>query len=102
MLLRDPLIIEVILVREKGNIVELQTNLKRKYMRNSEHMEEERLNYNDEPVIYCKHCLSLAIKTIDTYDYCVQCGSTNLGALHIDDWEEMYEDKHGEKYINKK
>lgn len=40
-------------------------------MRNSEHMEEERLNYNDEPVIYCKHCLSLAIKTIDTYDYCV-------------------------------
>ena len=33
-------------------------------------MPKEEVNYNDEPVTYCKHCLSLAIKIIDTYDYC--------------------------------
>ena len=40
--------------------------------------------YNEEPVYYCKSCLSLKIKqvTVDNQNftnYCDKCGSTNVG-----------------------
>lgn len=64
-------------------------------------MPKEEVNYNDEPVTYCKHCLSLAIKIIDTYDYCDQCGSTDVDNAHIEEWEEIYEEKYEDKHLKK-
>lgn len=57
--------------------------------------------YNDEPVTYCKHCLSLSIRTIDGTDYCDKCGSTDLEQANIFDWEKMYGQKYGGNYLNK-
>lgn len=58
--------------------------------------------YNKEPVVYCKHCLSLKILKLDSeIDYCDDCGNTTLAVTDIDTWERMYEEKYGKKYINK-
>jgi hypothetical protein len=72
--------------------------------------------YNSIPVVYCKHCLSLNIKSfmsnvnhyseeegiIDEYDYCDNCGATNLDTCNIDEYKELYKNKYGfyplEKY----
>ena len=53
---------------------------------------------NDE-VIYCKHCLSLRIKAADEADFCDECGSTSLHSSTLDHWEELYELKYGEKFL---
>lgn len=42
--------------------------------------------YNDEPVFYCKNCLSLAIKSVSSLDFCNDCGSTNIVEAHITEW----------------
>ena len=58
--------------------------------------------YNDIPVLYCKHCLSLRIRNIsfiEDSDYCDQCGSTEVGKSSIEDWETLYEEKYGHKYL---
>lgn len=70
-------------------------------MDKSQSTPEETINYNDAPVIYCKHCLSLAIKSIDVYNYCDQCGSTNLKIAHIEEWEEIYRQKYGVDHLKK-
>lgn len=56
--------------------------------------------YNEEPVFYCKHCLSLAIKSIEDFDYCDKCGSTESAQTSIFEWEKIYENKHGIKFLN--
>lgn len=59
--------------------------------------------YNDESVHYCKRCLSLAIKTtVSGYDYCEDCGSTNIEETDINTWESMYENMNGIKFLDKK
>lgn len=68
--------------------------------------------YNNEPVHYCKTCLSLKVKTIEfkpteagesrDVDYCGSCSNTSIGQAHITEWEDMYEEKHGKRYIDKK
>lgn len=57
--------------------------------------------YNDEPVFYCKECLSLNIQTIPDFDvdYCAECSSTNIGKTHIDKWNKLYKDKYGKTLI---
>ena len=38
--------------------------------------------YNEEPVLYCKHCLSLKVRFVPRMkdsDYCDECGSTDIG-----------------------
>lgn len=61
-------------------------------------------NYNDEPVFYCKHCLSLKImnesKMFDL-EYCGDCGSTNIDQTHISNWEEIYRQRYGFKLLDK-
>lgn len=57
--------------------------------------------YNNVPVAYCKHCLSLSIREIDGSGYCDKCGSTDVGECHISEWEGLYEKKYGEKYVKK-
>lgn len=46
----------------------------------------EEINYNDEPVFYCKSCLSLKIRSIPSMDeseYCDECSSTDIGQCSI-------------------
>lgn len=58
-------------------------------------------DYNNEPVHYCKNCLSLCIKTIDNTDYCEKCGSTTIDSTQIEDWEKAYVLKYGEEFLIK-
>lgn len=54
-------------------------------MKENKYSKEE---YNDEPVMYCSHCNSLHIKTLDNTDipFCVDCGNTDMEESHIKDW----------------
>ena len=56
-------------------------------------------DYNNEPVHYCKHCLSLKIKIVGGYDFCDECGSTDILTAHIDEWEKLYEQRYGHKFL---
>jgi hypothetical protein len=61
-------------------------------------------NYNDEPVFYCKSCLSLKVKTVASglnLDYCDECGSTDIEQSHIEDWRKLYRDRYGFDYLTK-
>lgn len=45
------------------------------------------IDYNDIPVTYCKRCHSLNIQVGEGFpDYCIDCGSTDLGDEHIEEW----------------
>lgn len=60
--------------------------------------------YNDIPVYYCKNCLSLKVKTVmidSDLDYCDDCGSTEIGEAHIEEWKDLYRKRYGFDYINK-
>lgn len=59
-----------------------------------EEKNEQELNpiddsYNDVPVYYCKSCKSLKIRIADSFDYCDDCGSTEIGSCHINEWLNM-------------
>ena len=57
--------------------------------------------YNDIPVFFCEDCLSLTILKMDDYNYCKDCGSTNIKLTMIDDWEKRYKQKYGKKLLQK-
>ena len=65
-------------------------------------MDNQLDNYNEEPVYYCIHCLSLKIRSYEVCDYCEECGSTDIAETTIDKWQELYKKKYGTNYINKK
>lgn len=55
--------------------------------------------FNDIPVYYCKHCLSLLIKEDEFVgDYCAECGCTDIDETQIEDWERMYLRKYKKKF----
>lgn len=57
------------------------------------------VDYNSEPVYYCKKCLSLRVMTFeDGFDYCDECGSTDIATAHIDSWKELYKNKYGKEF----
>jgi len=75
-------------------------------------------NYNRIPVTYCKTCLSLHIKDVtfprsDSSEpeetqkpdaivgYCVECGNNDMADVQISEWEELYEEKYGEPFLQK-
>lgn len=63
----------------------------------------DKSKYNDEPVFYCKSCLSLKIKTVAAgldLDYCDDCGSTDIDKTHIDNWRNLYKGRYGFDYLN--
>lgn len=68
-------------------------------------MEGEKVDYNREPVFYCRHCLSLRIKSMDEehdtefLDYCDDCGSTDIVQANIHEWEDMYRKKYGKDFL---
>ena len=67
---------------------------------------------NNEPITYCKTCLSIHIKTVEfpktktgedrDVHYCVPCGNTELAETHIRQWEDLYEEKYGERFLTEK
>lgn len=70
-----------------------------------DYRKESNVDYNAIPVFYCKHCLSLNIKTVDEsidteyLDFCANCGSTEIGQTDIHTWEKMYEQKYGKNFL---
>lgn len=80
-------------------------------MDNSSNKEE----YNEIPVIYCKSCLSLHIENflsnrledeyegkIHEYDYCKDCGSTDLGVCTIKEYQKLYIERYGYTPVKRK
>tara|TARA_R110000796_G_scaffold181330_1_gene297852 strand:- start:17277 stop:17612 length:336 start_codon:yes stop_codon:yes gene_type:complete len=65
-------------------------------------------NSNNEPITYCKTCLSIKIKTVEfedteqEVDYCISCSNTDLDTAHISEWEDMYEERYGERFLTRK
>lgn len=63
---------------------------------------------NSEPIAYCKTCLSIHIKTTkmeDTQqvvDYCIACSNSEIEETHISEWEDMYEERYGERFLTSK
>lgn len=58
-------------------------------------------DYNEEPVVYCKNCLSLNIRVLDSNtNYCDCCGNVETEEIDIYSWEKLYEDKYGVKFLN--
>ena len=50
--------------------------------------------YDEEPVYYCRRCLSLKVKQIAGSSspddlYCDDCGSVSIGYIVIDKWLEL-------------
>ena len=65
---------------------------------------EKSEEYNNEPVYYCKGCLSLKIKTVMeglNLDYCDECGCTDIDKTHINNWKNLYKNRYGFEYLNK-
>ena len=63
---------------------------------------EEKQNYNEEPVFYCKGCLSLKIRNIPSMEdseFCDECSSTDIGQCSIEEWEKMYTERYGHRYL---
>lgn len=56
---------------------------------------------NDEPVFYCKECLSLAIKSVGQIDYCIDCGCTDIGMTTLEHYDELYKIRKGKKLFFK-
>jgi hypothetical protein len=57
--------------------------------------------YDDEPIFYCKDCLSLRVRDAGSLNllYCEDCSNTDIGETTIDKWVQMYEDKYGFNYL---
>ena len=64
-------------------------------------LEKQKKNpYNDEPVYYCKDCLSLHIEIVgrpeDNDSVCVDCNRTDIAKTDIFTWREMWKEKYGD------
>lgn len=59
--------------------------------------------YNEEPVFYCTHCLSLKVRRIPIIEdgYCEDCNSTSIEHTSIFEWEKLYEGKFKHKYLER-
>lgn len=55
--------------------------------------------YNEDPVSYCKECLSLKVRGVDGMLYCDKCGCTEIEEANIYDWEKMYAEKYAGEYL---
>lgn len=62
-----------------------------------------KIDYNSEPVFYCKHCLSLRIMRIEGFDdlcYCDKCNSTEIESADISVWEKLHQARYKAKQHN--
>lgn len=63
-------------------------------------MNNDKVNYNEEPVYFCKHCLSLKIMDVEGIDCCGDCGSTDIEESSIEHWEGLYKLKYNRALLN--
>ena len=74
-------------------------------MQNSENMEKDlnsltKEDYNNEPVFFCSHCLSLKIINLnENISFCDECGNTEIKSTHINEWEDLYKLKYKKPFI---
>ena len=94
----DPSIIE-----QQRKVLDPLMNLERRYMDSLEIGTGLNPEYNDEPVFYCKHCLSLKIRDAGLPDllYCDECGSADILTTNIEEWENLYKERHGFKFLDR-
>ena len=66
-------------------------------------IERGRKKWDDEPVLFCRNCLSLKILNTSNegegVDYCDECGSTLIGSTDIDKWKKLYRQKYNKDYV---
>lgn len=65
---------------------------------------QSKLNdYDSEPVNYCTKCYSLGIKYEESIgmDCCSQCGCTDFKTASFFEWEKLYMNRYGHKYVEK-
>lgn len=58
---------------------------------------------NNIPVHYCKECLSLRVMRVAEIEdacYCDTCGCTDIAETTIEEWQSLYEKKHGFTYLD--
>ncbi len=63
---------------------------------------ETMIDYNEEPVFYCKQCLSLKIRSVQNLkdsEYCDDCGATDIECINIKDWSDLYKKRYGHDYL---
>lgn len=68
-------------------------------------MSEEKIDYDDEPVYYCKRCLSLNIREIPMMENqfcCGDCGTVDMGTASIEEWKTLYKKKYGRDFVEKR
>lgn len=60
--------------------------------------------YNSEPVTYCARCYSLGIVHEDSIgiDCCKDCGSSDLLTSSEEEWEKLYKQRYGHKFVEEK
>ena len=61
-------------------------------------------SYDDEPVCYCRRCLSLNIRSLpmaESVDVCDDCGVTDIGETDIEEWKRMYRERYGRDFVTK-
>lgn len=58
--------------------------------------------YNNEPVFYCKECLSLNIKELSGsgLQVCLECGTAVQEETKIDEYERIYKERYGKKFLD--
>ena len=92
-------ILEDLLIIGKINPLRI---LKGVFMENSS--VDKKNDYNNEPVYFCASCLSLSVMNytgiVDCY--CGHCTSTRIIVGNIYQWEKLYEEKYGHKFLDEK
>lgn len=65
--------------------------------------QEKLQEYDEEPIKYCTRCYSLKIGYEDAIDteYCMECGCSDIAETSIYNWENMYENRYGHKFIKR-
>lgn len=59
-------------------------------------------DYNQEPVSFCAHCLSLCIKELNDIKICIcgECGNTDIKTSDIDSWNKLYVSEYGKMFLH--
>ena len=64
-------------------------------------MAKQKIDYEDEPVVYCARCYSLNIAYEDTIgmDCCGECGCTDFKSSKFETWDKMFTKRYGHKFL---
>ena len=62
-------------------------------------------SYDEEPVYYCRRCLSLKICQVPMVadkSYCEDCGTIDVATTSFEEWDEMYVERYGHHFMESK